>query len=284
MSWEGADQSPIKSYDVQVSTDGGGWVTWLTRTTARSEVWLGRQGHGYAFRVRARDSKGYTSAWNVTATWKHDPEARQGRLRQGRRRRSGLPRRPRHERPGHRVARCGHRGGHHRRSDLRRRLHLVRGQPADPRMGPGVIRREGRLGTRKLLDAGPDRYRAGAQRHHRRRRHRRHGLRRRERPDRRIDRGARCPLVLARCGRLGGPASPPLDEPRRPRQPDAPGLPDRRFARRQPFRAPAGAPVPGPGIGTGRSAARRSCPTAAMSCSSWARPAASRTVRPRRAR
>ena len=66
VSWEGADQSPIKSYDVQVSTDGGGWVTWLTRTTARSEVWLGRQGHGYAFRVRARDSKGYTSAWNVT--------------------------------------------------------------------------------------------------------------------------------------------------------------------------------------------------------------------------
>ena len=78
VSWEGADQSPIKSYDVQVSTDGGGWVTWLTRTTARSEVWLGRQGHGYAFRVRARDSKGYTSAWNVTATWKQTPRLAKG--------------------------------------------------------------------------------------------------------------------------------------------------------------------------------------------------------------
>ena len=31
-------------------------------------VWTGLDGHGYAFRVRARDPKGNTSAWNVPAT------------------------------------------------------------------------------------------------------------------------------------------------------------------------------------------------------------------------
>ena len=38
---------------------------WLTGTKATSDVWLGAQGHGYAFRVRARDSKGNAGAWNV---------------------------------------------------------------------------------------------------------------------------------------------------------------------------------------------------------------------------
>jgi len=78
VSWQAADQSPIKSYDVQVSTDGGAWATWLSATTATSDVWLGKQGHGYAFRIRARDGKGYTSAWNVTQTWKQTPTLAKG--------------------------------------------------------------------------------------------------------------------------------------------------------------------------------------------------------------
>jgi spore germination protein YaaH/flagellar hook assembly protein FlgD len=73
VDWSAADVSAIASYDVQAATDGGPWTGWLTGTTATSEVWLGRQGHGYAFRVRATDSKGNLGSWNVTATWTADP-------------------------------------------------------------------------------------------------------------------------------------------------------------------------------------------------------------------
>ena len=68
VSWTGRDDSGIRSYDVQASTDGGSWTAWLTATTATREAFPGRDGHGYAFRVRATDVKGNVSAWNVTST------------------------------------------------------------------------------------------------------------------------------------------------------------------------------------------------------------------------
>jgi spore germination protein YaaH/flagellar hook assembly protein FlgD len=73
VSWAARDTSKVASYDVQVSVDGGAWATWRTGTKATSDVWLGSDGHGYAFRVRATDSKGNTSAWNVTAKWDASP-------------------------------------------------------------------------------------------------------------------------------------------------------------------------------------------------------------------
>ena len=68
VAWSASDISAVRSYDVQASVDGGAWTAWLTGTTATSDVWLGADGHAYAFRVRATDAKGNVGAWNVTAT------------------------------------------------------------------------------------------------------------------------------------------------------------------------------------------------------------------------
>jgi len=73
VSWTGADVTGVASYDVQVSTDGGPWVDWLKGTTATSDIWIGQDGHGYAFRTRGRDLKGNLSTWNVTAVWNPSP-------------------------------------------------------------------------------------------------------------------------------------------------------------------------------------------------------------------
>ena len=74
VGWTAADDwSGIKSYDVQVSTAGGAWTAWLSGTTATSATFLGRDGVGYAFRVRARDGKGNTSPWNVTSVYAASP-------------------------------------------------------------------------------------------------------------------------------------------------------------------------------------------------------------------
>jgi flagellar hook assembly protein FlgD len=54
----GKRSSSIASYDVQVSTNGGPWRAWRSRTKATSGVFLGRSGVRYAFRVRARDAAG----------------------------------------------------------------------------------------------------------------------------------------------------------------------------------------------------------------------------------
>ncbi|HEU0242940.1 MAG TPA: FlgD immunoglobulin-like domain containing protein, partial [Candidatus Limnocylindrales bacterium] len=71
--WAGKDVSRIVSYDVQVSVDGGRWKAWRTATRATSDVFLGHQATGYAFRVRAKDSKGHLGAWNVVSTWDATP-------------------------------------------------------------------------------------------------------------------------------------------------------------------------------------------------------------------
>ena len=67
VTWAAKDVSRVVSYDVQVSVNGGAWTTWLSGTRATSDVWLGRDGTGYAFRVRARDSKGNTGVYNATS-------------------------------------------------------------------------------------------------------------------------------------------------------------------------------------------------------------------------
>ncbi|MEO8469406.1 MAG: glycosyl hydrolase family 18 protein, partial [Chloroflexota bacterium] len=66
--WAGTDESSMGTYDVQVSTDGGVWTDWRMNTTATSSIFLGLDGHAYAFRARGRDSHNNLSAWNVTST------------------------------------------------------------------------------------------------------------------------------------------------------------------------------------------------------------------------
>jgi spore germination protein YaaH/flagellar hook assembly protein FlgD len=73
VSWTGTDASGIAGWDVQVSVDGGPFVAWLADTRATSEVYLAEDGHGYAFRVRARDVRGNTGSWDVTSVWKATP-------------------------------------------------------------------------------------------------------------------------------------------------------------------------------------------------------------------
>lgn len=67
------DYNGVAGYDVQVSIDGGAWTPWLSGTTAGADVWLGRDGHGYAFRVRATDRKGNVGAWETTTTYVAEP-------------------------------------------------------------------------------------------------------------------------------------------------------------------------------------------------------------------
>ncbi len=77
VSWGGTDASGIASYDVQVS-NGSSWYSWLTRTTRTWSTYPGRDGREYAFRVRARDTKGNLGTWNVGTTWVATPRLRAG--------------------------------------------------------------------------------------------------------------------------------------------------------------------------------------------------------------
>lgn len=73
VAWAANDISAVTSYDIQVSANGGAWKAWLTGTRATSDVWLGRDGVGYAFRVRARDSKGNVGAFNIVSAYDSSP-------------------------------------------------------------------------------------------------------------------------------------------------------------------------------------------------------------------
>ena len=64
--WPAWDASAIRDYDVQVSVDGGSFVRWLRDTKLTSSMLIARHGHTYAFRVRATDVHGNTSAWKST--------------------------------------------------------------------------------------------------------------------------------------------------------------------------------------------------------------------------
>jgi flagellar hook assembly protein FlgD len=67
VAWTGTDDVGVVSYDVQRSVDGGPWTAWINATTATRASFDGDDGHAYAFRVRARDHRGNTSAWNVAS-------------------------------------------------------------------------------------------------------------------------------------------------------------------------------------------------------------------------
>ena len=73
VAWTGIDDRGIVSYDTQVSVDGGPWRSWLAGTTATSASYAGANGHGFAFRVRARDAAGNVGAWGVATTWTASP-------------------------------------------------------------------------------------------------------------------------------------------------------------------------------------------------------------------
>lgn len=74
VSWRSSDDwSGVAAHDVQVSADGGPWADWLNGATATSGVFVGQNGHGYAFRIRARDGAGNQGAWDVTSTWTASP-------------------------------------------------------------------------------------------------------------------------------------------------------------------------------------------------------------------
>jgi putative cell wall-binding protein/spore germination protein YaaH len=77
VAWTGSDDfTGVAWYDVQVSVDGGAWTAWLTHTTATTATYLGQNGHGYAFRVRAADGKGNVGAFNVSDVYVASPTLR----------------------------------------------------------------------------------------------------------------------------------------------------------------------------------------------------------------
>ena len=104
-----------------------------------------------------------------------------GRVRAGHHRRARLPRRPGHRGGPARVHPRGDDRGDHRRPGQRGRLDLVRGHPADPRVGPGLVRRAGRLDRGAVVDRDPRRGGAGPEQHPGQRRARRASTSRRRR-------------------------------------------------------------------------------------------------------
>jgi hypothetical protein len=69
LSWDGSDPAlgtGVKSFDVQVSDNGGAWIDWLLETRARSAVYAGgADGRTLSFRVRARDQLGNTGSYSA---------------------------------------------------------------------------------------------------------------------------------------------------------------------------------------------------------------------------
>jgi serine protease AprX len=80
VAWGATDaHSGIDGYDVQTSTDGQPWSTWLAGTSLTQATYSGLAGHRYRFRVRATDSLGNVSAWlesGETAIADQQPEHR----------------------------------------------------------------------------------------------------------------------------------------------------------------------------------------------------------------
>ena len=74
VSWAGSDTSGVASFKTSRSRKTAvRGRPGFSGTTAESDTWLGQSGHGYAFRTRARDTKGNVSAWDVTSTWAAQP-------------------------------------------------------------------------------------------------------------------------------------------------------------------------------------------------------------------
>ena len=75
VGWKAVDPgSGVAACDVQVSPDAGPWSDWLTGVTGSSALYVGRSGHGYAFRVRCTDAKGNRGEWDVATTWVSAPK------------------------------------------------------------------------------------------------------------------------------------------------------------------------------------------------------------------
>ncbi len=59
LAWESKDESSgVESYDVQVKENDGAWLDWKGAIGETSEVFAGRDGVKFSFRVRARDKVG----------------------------------------------------------------------------------------------------------------------------------------------------------------------------------------------------------------------------------
>jgi hypothetical protein len=79
VGWKAVDGgSGVAACDVQVSADAGPWSDWLAGTTGSSALYVGRSGHGYAFRVRCTDGKGNQGDWDVSSTWAPAPKLAAG--------------------------------------------------------------------------------------------------------------------------------------------------------------------------------------------------------------
>jgi hypothetical protein len=63
VSWGATDMSPVSGYDVDLSTDGGPFGTWISNTDRSSAIFTGNAGHSYGFRIRAYDDLGNASAY-----------------------------------------------------------------------------------------------------------------------------------------------------------------------------------------------------------------------------
>ena len=200
VTWSARDGSSVRGYDVQVSTDGGAWATWLSGTRATSDVWLGNDGHGYAFRVRATNTRGQTSAWNVTSAWDATPPLAVGGF--GRVVTDNLPYRTGPDTDGRADGlprRRDHRGADPR-ARVGGRRHLVRGHAADRGVVARLVRGAGGLDRRPLVHGHQRHGLPGPQQHD--------GRRRAARPRLRVGLGHGCgeggpARVLARRRRLG---------------------------------------------------------------------------------
>jgi hypothetical protein len=64
VTWGATDAySPVTTYDVEASIDGGAWGPWLAATNETQGTYSASSGHRYRFRVRATDSLGNVSSW-----------------------------------------------------------------------------------------------------------------------------------------------------------------------------------------------------------------------------
>ncbi len=69
LSWDGSDPAPgtgVKSFDVQVSDNGGAWTNWRLETQSRNAVYAGgADGRTLGLRVRAHDQAGNTGSYSA---------------------------------------------------------------------------------------------------------------------------------------------------------------------------------------------------------------------------
>jgi spore germination protein YaaH len=213
VAWVSYDDSSVRSYDVQVSTDGGAFGAWLAGTTLTSSIFLGTHGRTYAFRVRATDVHGNVSAWKSIPL---GALAAPGSITVG-----GFGTVVTDGRIDHDHAGCRRCPPGDRRTGRRRGLRLVPGRRARPPVGAGRRDAGRRLGRR-----------IGQRRHQRRASTPRLRHARQRRPHRLEARGRRRARANPERRREAGQADHRLDEPPGVRQPVPPRPSHRRDAGR----------------------------------------------------